>query len=300
MFENFDSFFGGSERKKGNTKKDRRFSESDFFTPEQPLEVTGPLLERMMARVSDRPEEDRYPLLLPLYHQLMGSMVITPIPTGSAMSKDETLAQGLSLMVIQNESGERGIPIFTSEEAMSFWVNEPTEYVGLPFTVLCTYAVESELDFLVINAAGPAGGEISHYEMTYLAERLAPPPQTERSGELTLEKDTEIHLAPLASPSVMLTERISGVCSQKTQLVNRVYAFQVAFSEGPLKTALGIRMPEGSEDRWETELWPDILAVLQEVLGAKEYVNVFLLNQAGDLEDTLQEITEPLYVAKSA
>ena len=129
---------------------------------------------------------------------------------------------------------------------------------------------------------------------------MIPPPKPERYGEILVEKDTEIFLSELQELPPILSERLSGVFRQKGNLIQHVYAFQVAFSQGPLKPAIGIRMPESEENRWDTDLWPDILVVLQEVLESKDYINVFLLNKSGDLENTLRDITKPIYVSQAA
>src|SRR5262249_38115802 len=122
-----------------------------------------------------------------------------------------------------------------------------------------------------------------------------PPPREDKSGEITIEKDTEVRLAPVGELSPVLLERLTAVFRHRTDLVDRVYAFQVGFSKGPLKTGFGVLMKSGKENQWESELWPNVQAILQEVLGAKEYVNIFLLNALPELENTVREVSEPFY-----
>lgn len=255
--------------------------------------LNGAVLEKAFDRLSTCPADKRYALQMSLYQQLIGSMVLIPVPKGT------DTRQSIPLMTLENERGETGVPVFTSEEAMAMWVSEETEYVGLPFPMLCTHAVQANLDFVVLNLAGPAGGELTHYEFSYLAENLIPPPREDKSGEFVLEKDTEVRLGPADDLSPILLERLTALFSQRADLIDRVYAFQVAFSQGPMKTGIGVCLKKGSgsdpNQLWETELWPNVRAVLQEVLGAKEYVNVFLLNALPELEETVGNVSKPFY-----
>ena len=130
-----------------------------------------------------------------------------------------------------------------------------------------------------------------------MADKLLPPVDKAKSGEISIEKNTEIFLAPSGDLSPMVEERLSAVFNQRTHLIEKVYTFNVAFSDGPMKTALGIRMHSGEEVRWDNELWPDVQATLQEVLDSKEYMNVFLLNDCDDLEGSLKDLTEPFYTS---
>ncbi|MGE0201351.1 MAG: SseB family protein [Candidatus Melainabacteria bacterium] len=246
--------------------------------------------------LEDKLRIDRYRMSLLLFDQLVQSHVLLPIPQEAI---DQQLPrEEIPLWVLKNKRDELIVPVFTSERTLQRWKQGGTPYTVYPFRQLCTYVVQHGLDSVMLNLAGPCGMEIRHYELTYLAEGLIPPAEEERSHEITISKNTEIHLAELpvnpAEPS-LLFERLSGVFRQRHEIVEEVYAFQVAFSDGPMKTALGIKMPHGAVANWESDLWPDVLAVLQEVLGNKEYVNVFLLNETRELEETLEGLTQPFY-----
>lgn len=225
------------------------------------------------------------------YQLLIDSAVLLPLPAGY------NLDDGIPIISMEGPDGETAIPVFSSEESMSYWVTKPTEYVGVPFTAICTSAIEANMDYIVINASNEFMLEIPHCDFTYLADRLIPPSEAQRSGEISIEKNTELYLAPSGELSPMVQERLSAVFNQRTHLVDRVYTFNVAFSDGPMKTALGIGLHQGQEGLWDAELWPDVQATLQEVLGSKEYMNVFLLNECGDLEGSLQELTDPFYTS---
>ena len=83
--------------------------------------------------------------------------------------------------------------------------------------------------------------------------------------------------------------------SRHPNLIRRFYLFNIAFNEGPLQPALGIRVTDGAEDIWERELWPDVQAVLHEMLERRAVLTVFLLNQSGSMENHVCELTEPIF-----
>ncbi len=264
----------------------------------------GEELEYLMEQVADvceaNPGGDFYAAMEPFYKALIRSIVIVP----SASPGME--ANSCRLVTITRENDSVGIPVFTSETTMGAWITEPSEYFAIPFRVICAKALEEGLDFIVINDAGPARGEISSYELSYLAEGLIPPcatgPQNSNlpSG-LLLEESSEIALGiPLIPPSQMLVERIMGCFKQNKQLIDWAYVFQISISHGPPHLAVGVRMSEGQEACWENNLLPDTMAISREVLERNEYMDFFLLNEAEELEESLQGFTQPFYVSQKA
>lgn len=249
-------------------------------------------LEGMLKRIGDAPEERRYPLQMAFYEKLLGSIVLLPVPTGT------DIGEGVPLMALENAQGERGVPVFTSEKTLSEWMDHTDEfdgdYVGIPFPVLCGHVLRAKLDFVILNLAGPYGGEIGQAEFSYLAEGLLPPPLG-RSGELKVDRDAEMRLSATNSLSEFVSDRLRDVFRHNEALIQHAYVFEVAFGNESLKPGIAIRMIEGSEHEWEISLWPNIQAVLQEMLDVREYANVFLLNTSGDLEDTLKGMMHPFY-----
>lgn len=296
MFERFSRFFGPKERKHreyggnagafgepGRTETEKTRPSDD---PSQPR-FQGAKLERMLERLALSPEDLQAPLQRQLYDTLLDSYIFLPVPEG------HDIQQGISLTVYANEAGQSGTPVFTSEDAMAQWVTEPMEYVAVPFPDLCAFAIDARLDYLLMNLAGPGGGEISHFEMIYLADRIIPPTKEEQQTGVMLGEAREMRIAQAGELPDLLEERLGAIFRQHNQLVDKVYVFQTAFSKGPLQPALGVRMRDGTEAEWENTLWPILYTNFQEVLGDKEYVNVFLLNEYSDLESAVEDLAEP-------
>lgn len=255
------------------------------------------LLEEMLGQLEALPLEACYPLQVSFYEKLITCDLLLPVPAGTRLD------QGLPIVMLENGHGEKGLPLFTTEQNMGLWLEEDTDYVILPFTQICGYAMEAQLDYIIINASGPYGCEIAFGDFSYLAEGLLPPPLANQAGEtgrkpgeVVIEKNTPMRLRKCSSGlPVSLMDRLTHVFEHHRHLISRVYLFDVAFNNGPMQPALGIRMPDDNEMQWEQELWPTLQAVMQEMLERRAVVNVFLLNQAGSMERHVSEFVDPVY-----
>ncbi len=254
-------------------------------------------LEKLAQQIEQLPQNACYPIQTHFYGQLIHCDVLLPVPSGV------DLKEGLPLIGLENQAGQKGLPLFTNTKNLCFWINEPTDYIILPFTTLCGFALEAKLDYIILNICAPWGCEISFHDFSYMAEGLLPPPGPQqitqdndpKPGEITIAKQTPMRLGICNNFPDALFERLQQVFRHHQHLIQHVYLFNVAFHQGPLQPALGVRMPESLEDTWETELWPNLQAVLHEMLEKHDIVNVFLLNQAGSMEKHLKALTQPVY-----
>jgi hypothetical protein len=266
-------------------------------------------LQALIAIIEELPFEARYGEQNKFYEYLLGCHLLLPVAPGTDLS------QGLSVLALENGHGEKALPIFSSESALKTWCFpdklsdlteerswEPSEYLALPFDTLCTYALEAGVDYIVMNAAGPFGCEISFHDFSYLAERLLPAPASSqetksprKAGEMLVEKATPMRLAVSQRMSESLISRLMQLFQNYQNLVSRAYLFDIGFNEGPLQPAVGVQVAEGCETEWEEQIWPTMQAVLCEMLERKEVVNVFLLNQAEGMEQHVRQVAEPIY-----
>lgn len=254
-------------------------------------------LEQAVSQLEKQPRESAYPLQISFYEALLESDILLPVPVGA------NLEQGLPILSLETPSGEKGLPLFTSVENLCLWAEQETNYIAMPFASLCGFAMEARIDYVILNLAGPFGCEISFHDFSYLAEGLLPPPSpgqqsdedTAKPGEVLIAKDTPMRLRLCNNFPEGLSSRLQQVFRHHEDMIEQVYLFDIAFNEGPMQPALGIRMPEVLETLWEAELWPNLQAVLYEMLEKHDVVNVFLLNQAGNLEKHLKELTKPVF-----
>jgi len=284
MLKNFGHFFN------------RNQSDKEFFRNLEELNLPDEAyLMESVSRLEQASQRERYPAQVGLYEKLLQCDLLLPVPVGA------DLHRGIPVIALENSQGEKGLPVFTTERNLLLWADETANFIGVPFTTLCGFAVETGVDYLIINVAGPCGCEISLHDFSYLAEGLLPPPISDqdgrKAGEVVIEKNTPMRLAKCSGLSPSLMDRLHHIFHTHDRLIDSVYLFDVGFNEGPLQPALGIRMPDGTEEEWEMQLWPTMQAVLCEMLERREVVNVFLLNQAASMEFHVQELTPPIYKA---
>lgn len=254
------------------------------------------VLEDMLGQLERIPQEYCYPVQIAFYEALMQCDVLLPIPA------EADLRQGLPLLSLENGKGEKGLPVFSTPDNLSLWQEEALDYLAVPFITLCGYALEARMDYMILNLAGPVGCEISFHDFSYLAEGLLPPPSTEavdtsghKPGEVMIAQHTPMRLSVCQAVPELLMTRLMHVFKHYQGFIEQVYLFDIAFNEGPMQPALGVRMPEALAFQWEEALWPNLQAVLHEMLEKHCVMNVFLLNQAGSLETHLKSLTAPIY-----
>lgn len=256
-------------------------------------------LAKLVTQLEHLPQAVCYPLQTRFYETLLECDLLLPIPN-HFKSKDPSQ---LPLMSLENTSGERCLPIFTNEAHLNSWNDEPILYMVLPFEILCSFALQAQLDYVVINASGPHGCEIPFHTFSYLAEGLLPPPGPgqddpqgrQKPGEVVIAQQTPMRLGACENFSAPLLNRLQELFQHHQSLIEKVYLFSIGFHQGPLQPALAIQMPDEQAPHWENELWPNLQAVLYEMLEKRDIVNVFLLNEAPSLEPHLTDLVDPVY-----
>jgi len=296
MREKFDRFFPG-DQPSGKPEKVKRALGSP---------TTGKFLEdEVLANLLDRLDQVApdacYPLQLSFYQKLLECDLLLPVPVGTE------LKQGIPLITLENPRGEVGLPIFTNEETLALWDDEPTEYVILPFAKLCGYALEAHVDFIIVNVGGPHGCEIALRDFSYLAENLIPPPdaglsegkQPASTLPVEISAGTPTRLGTGKKLPQELMQRVTHVLSLHSDLIYRAYQFEIGFNEGPLQPAIGIQMDANTKADWNTQIWPDLQAILNEMLERRTVVNVLLLNEVPSLETQVRSLCQPVFVGKA-
>ncbi len=260
------------------------------------------VLETLLTSLENASSEAGYGLQLSFYEKLLTCDLLLPVPIGTQLS------DGLPLMTLENPRGEVGLPLFTNETNLAEWEDEPTEYVILPFARLCGYAIEAQVDFIIINVAGPHGCEIAMRDFSYLAEGLLPPPVL-LSTSTSSKPDTKPSSLPVqikaGTPARLslgkglpdaLMSQLAHLFTTHQSMIERVYQFEIGFNDGPLQPALGVILKPDMQADWEVHLLPNVKAVLCEMMEPRTVINVFQLNQTPSLTEQVRKLCEPLFV----
>jgi SseB protein N-terminal domain len=307
----------------------------EFFHPQQPPHT---LAHRLLSPATlaslftnslseDALEKSLYPERMRLYHGLLAHDFLLPIPMEATVS----LEKNLTLLMMENDAGERGLPIFSHRDALALWAKQEVGFIVLPFSMLCNYALEAGADCIVLNVNGPFGREITRNDLTYLANSLIPPPaekqyQSYSSHEITSQEaffdsafattaaiagntfqegantspycETDGPLPLSGEPDLPnhLKDCLYHLFSAHPDIIQRVYLLNMAFSSGQCQTTLAIRFARRATDTWRQELFPNLRAVLTEMLETEERVVLFPLAETDQkLEEQIQRLTPAFY-----
>lgn len=270
-------------------------------------------------------EKSPYPERMRLYHGLLAHDFLLPIPMEAAVS----LEKNMTLLLMENDSGERGLPIFSHRDALASWAKGEVGFIVLPFAVLCSYALEAGADCIVLNVNGPFGREITRNDLTYLANSLIPPPadkahrtygpsspkaylpetfstttdtgfEHEAQAKPEASQSPEIHSPRPLSSETHLTSSLKDclyhLFSSYPSIIQRVYLLNMAFGADQCQPTLAIRFSRRATDTWRQELFPNLRAVLTEMLEPEERVVLFPLGETDqELEEQIRRLTPPFY-----
>src|SRR4051812_24792927 len=138
----------------------------------QPQGVQNPELLDAVSVVAhdDNPETRRA-----LYNALLNSTLLAPTrdePGNEAASGWTTAQQdaGIPLVTLRNPQGQIAVPVFTDEGALNAWRPEGGPYIGFRGRDFFKIAQQNNTEAILLNPAGPAGGEITRREITALAQ----------------------------------------------------------------------------------------------------------------------------------
>lgn len=146
---------------------------------------------------------------------------------------------GLSLIGMRGSDGRRGLPVFTSREALARWKPEATHAAAVPAQGLFAMARDAGFDAILLNFPEPAW-EISKEDAAALAQGRIPGP---RDAQVRCE----IRPVPGKLPEPAL-DFVRGKLTAVTE-VSTAYFFTLTFSDSPPGLALGVGL-EIHPDAW--------------------------------------------------
>lgn len=157
-------------------------------------------------KISDNPKTRGF-----LYNALMGSTLLLPL--ADAPDKD-TLQAGdkIAFAAGQTSEGEPLILAFTDLEALELWNPEGVPYITLPTKQLFPLLAAQNAPMLMLNIAGPIGGEITQREINWLAQGVTPTSPESIETE-TVPANTIRIGEPDPPPVPALTAFLSHQCS---------------------------------------------------------------------------------------
>lgn len=248
---------------------------------------SNPRLEKAMRELAkgEDPAKRRE-----VYQELLKSTLILSTP------------QPLEGKANQHKSGKKPAMLaFTSEEALLKWKKEGTPYIALGAKDIFSLALQSEMESIVINPAGPTGGELTLPEIHILAEGAIPQAATQEGAtDLEVKAGTEVLVgAPAKPPSEKLLAALRESLAGYPE-VQAAYFIQIAIGGGNPHWAVGIELGSKAKGQGSTkgpEIFQAVGPVAGKHLAANEYLD-FALLEPGPLFSEVNKVVQPFYQKK--
>ena len=234
--------------------------------------AVGGLLAAIRA-VSERddPETRR-----DLYTTLLGSTLLLPAEPGS----DEAAAtDGLHLFTTPPDAdGSWKLLAFTDAPAAGEWRSEGVHLVPRAARDVFAFAVGSPTSAILLNVAGPVGGELTRREFAALAEGTIPSTDADAFEELELEAGAEVLVASPARPPGEAFLGVLNMAFEASAPVRSAWLADVAFEAGELHPAVGLWLEQGTDEDGLRSVVELVMARIQPLLGHGRYLDFIVID----------------------
>lgn len=200
-----------------------------------------------------------------VYEELLKSrlLVLTPQGGGELSHTEAGTPKELAveLFTLESEDGRSGLPVFTDEDALERW-NPPEGLVSLLLDgpTVFQLACQSEIDAVVINPGGPAGGEVGPPELEELARGQVPDPAVPRAT--IVKSGTKLSYAALEGPPpARFLERLREVAPAHPEIA-ACYLYRVGIGEETRQLTLGLALADKFELDEIQRLFGDLISEL--------------------------------------
>lgn len=215
-----------------------------------------------------------------LYEALMNSTLL--VPTSGEGDDDpqpgwHELAEDtqLQFVVLTNPQGQTALPVFTDEEALRLWQPEGTPYVAFPAPDLFGMALQNNADALVVNVAGPTGGEITRHELSVLAQGTLPDPD----GSMTIDEDTQVLIgAPSDQPKELVDSLHDAMVGHPE--ISAGYLTIMAIGAGEPHFVVGVRFSQVPPEEAISGIMRDLSDAVRPALEPDQYLDFVVVDDS--------------------
>jgi hypothetical protein len=203
------------------------------------------LVNAMLAMVnSDSPANRQI-----LYEAMLDSVFIVPTygdPTKARGLKVYQPGEQIAFVTLVAQDGKQAWAFFTDVEALLAWRSDVTDYYAFQAADIFQMANYYTIDHVLINPAGPVGGQVMNWEIAALAQRSIPDMAHAGLTSENILHDTQVFIGPPApadEPSAQLANRIAQVLDSHPEIVAG-YVFMLAMEDRPPQRVLGVRFAQ--------------------------------------------------------
>lgn len=187
--------------------------------------------------------------------------------------------------------GRLVVPVFTDTTALFAWAPPEASYVAVQAPALFALALQVKADVVVINIAGPTGGEVTRRELQSLAQGGVPAPD---GAYVFPEGGTALVRYPEPPPPEGLVRALWKAAAAQSN-IESVYLVDVVFGQGEEHLLAGIEFAPLPE--------PNALAATMRILGdaiypwvaQDRYVDFMVLLPGQSMEEQIKSRGLPVY-----
>ncbi len=177
------------------------------------------------------------------------------------------------------EDGSWKLLAFTDTGAAAAWRTEGVDLVTRPARDVFAAAVTSPTSAILLNVAGPTGGELTRREFTALAEGSMPSADGEDVEEVHLAPGSEVFVTTPVRPPGAAFLGVLRMALDESAPVHAAWLADVAFAAGELHPAVGVAVePETGEDELRA-VFDLVMARIQPLLGHGRYLDFIVIDE---------------------
>jgi hypothetical protein len=181
------------------------------------------------------------------------------------------------------DDGSWKLLAFTDRAAAARWRAAGVELLARSARDVFAAAVMSPTSAILLNVAGPAGGELTRREFTALAEGAMPADAGEEVEEVHLEPGSQVLVTEPARPPGEAFLGVLRMALEESAAVRAAWLADVAFEAGELHPAVGIALepgtaPETDEDGLRA-VFDLVMARIQPLLGHGRYLDFIVIDE---------------------
>lgn len=212
-----------------------------------------------------------------VHEALRTGTVLIPVRGDVAPGDAATPESQVEMLLLRDDAGRKALPVFTDEEALRTWMPEGVTFVAVAGPALTAVLRETPPDMLLINPAGPIGGELGPEQMALLTGE-----RSEATIRFGIPQQLPVGLVPV------VRETLAG----RDEIVAG-YLLHLAVGEGDAQLTLAAVFREGHDDEAQVEQsFTELAEELREAVGDGR---LGLVPVTGEFRKVLEERVEPVY-----
>jgi hypothetical protein len=241
-------------------------------TPDLEMPIPDPVLGAVRAVAERDDAETRRDF----YRSLLDATVLLPAEPGDDAGAG---TDGLHLFTTPPDGdGSWKLLVFTDAVAAAAWRSEGVQLVPRAARDVFAFAVGSPTSGILLNVAGPAGGELTRREFAALAEGVLPVADPDDVEELQLEPGAEVLVAPLQTPAGEAFLGVLTMALRESGPVRTAWLADVAFEAGELHPAVGVELEDGTDESAQRGIFEHVMSRVQPLLGHGRYLDFIVVD----------------------